>query len=209
MPPRVVRFLATDGPVEVDGVLARSKSELVRDLCDMGDGDETVFETSVPFNKEACDLIVDAWREGIQIYTGRKSSMRTRRLNYTFARSLCRALDFANWLRSDAATRVVGFRLREELERSNWCESIPKYRDVPRPRPITTELASHIQPIDTTGTISMGEIMDRKHARWEVECVDVNKLSKLELVAAEHMRRNMARYDAEIEKIDGRKRARA
>ncbi len=58
-PPRVVRFIATDGSVEVDGALACKKSELVRDLCDMDESGD--LEMTVPFDRETCDFVVAAW----------------------------------------------------------------------------------------------------------------------------------------------------
>ncbi len=116
----VVRFIATDGPVEVDAKIARAESILVRDFLDVFEDDETV-DIEVPFEWRACITVVAVWTDFDVIHTQRATR--------DDVALLCRALDFANYLQSDAAVRVLATQLRGALA------TLPLPPAPARPRP--------------------------------------------------------------------------
>ncbi len=189
MPPRTVRFLATDGPVEVNAYLARLNSELVRDLCEMDESE--VLEIPVPFDRETCGVVVLLWLSNVgPITIGSKRE--TPYADYTLARLLCRALPFAKYLRSDAAVCFIYFRLHGQIEYENELRCEPKARGVPRPRAMNFAAMAGISS-------------QEGRARWVRS--DPKEITKLNLIAAEQMVCNMVAYDAEIARVEAWYRA--
>ncbi len=113
-----VRLLATDGSLVVDKQTARECSIFIRDILALcNDEDEVVVEIPVPFDCAACDLIARAWM-------GPHATRMDRDVPH-----LCRALDFANYLQSDAAVASLAQQLREAL----WVLPLPPAPARPRP----------------------------------------------------------------------------